>query len=56
MASAYTVSDIGQDSGAGDRRALFLEVFSGLVMNAFDTMQTTKDKQIVRRITSGKSA
>lgn len=57
MAAPYTESAFGEDAAdTGDVRKLFLEVFSGLVLNAFNTKQTTMDRQIVRTITSGKSA
>jgi hypothetical protein len=49
-------SRIGQIAGAGDVDALFLEVFSGLVLERYDFTQLTDDRQIERKITSGKSA
>lgn len=55
MANA-TVLNIGQVNGAGQTDALFLKVFSGEVLTAFETASVTRDKHFVRTITSGKSA
>jgi hypothetical protein len=55
MANA-TVNRIGQINGANDVDALFLKVFGGEVMTAFDETNVTMDKHIVRSISSGKSA
>lgn len=55
MANA-TVSDIGQIAGSGDTKALFLKVFSGEVITAFETANSTLDKHMIRTISSGKSA
>lgn len=55
MADA-TVSRLGQSKGAGATDALFLKVFAGEVLEAFDTKQQTADKHLVRTIKSGKSA
>jgi hypothetical protein len=55
MANA-TVQRIGQQNTAGDVDALFLKVFSGEVLTAFETANTTMDKHMVRTITNGKSA
>ena len=51
-----TVLRIGQDNSAGDTKALFLKVFSGEVLNAFNTANKVLDKHVVRSIPSGKSA
>lgn len=54
--SNATVSDIGQIAGAGDTKALFLKIFSGEVITAFETANSTLDKHVIRTISSGKSA
>jgi len=55
MANA-TVSRLGQAGLTGDVDALFLKVFSGEVMAAFNANTVMSDKTRVRNITSGKSA
>lgn len=55
MANATTLN-IGQVNGAGASDALFLKVFSGEVLTAFETASVTRDKHFVRTIASGKSA
>jgi hypothetical protein len=55
MANATTLN-IGQINGAGASDALFLKVFSGEVLTAFETASVTRDKHFVRTISSGKSA
>jgi hypothetical protein len=55
MANATTLN-IGQVNGAGASDALFLKVFSGEVLTAFQTATVTQDKHFVRTINSGKSA
>lgn len=55
MANA-TVLSIGQVNGGGATDALFLKVFSGEVLTAFETASVTADKHFVRTIQSGKSA
>lgn len=55
MADATTLK-IGQVNGAGLTDAMFLKVFSGEVMTAFETASVTRDKHFVRSIASGKSA
>ena len=55
MANATTLN-IGQLNGAGVTDALFLKVFSGEVLTAFETASVTRDKHFVRTISSGKSA
>ena len=54
--SNYTVSNIGQNAATGSTTASFLKVFSGEVITAFETANTTLDKHMVRTISSGKSA
>lgn len=55
MADA-TVSRLGQVNEAGAVDALFLEVWSGMVLKAFNKKQTTDGRHIVRTIPNGKSA
>jgi hypothetical protein len=56
MANA-TVLAGGQINGAGATDALFLKVFGGEVMAAFETALVFNDsRQMVRSIASGKSA
>ena len=54
--SNATVSRIGQAAGSGSTSALFLKVFAGEVITAFETANSTLDKHMVRTISSGKSA
>lgn len=54
--SNATPSRLGQIDGAGDADALFLKVFGGMVLEAFDREQAFKNKHIVRTIANGKSA
>jgi hypothetical protein len=56
MASASTPSRVGQSNLTGTTTTLFLEEFSGMVLERFDKTQITDDRQIVRTIKSGKSA
>jgi hypothetical protein len=51
-----TVLRVGQTNGAGDVDSLFLKVFGGEVMTAFEEANVFLDKQMVRSIQSGKSA
>lgn len=55
MANA-TVTQFGQINGAGDDDALFLKVFGGEVLAAFNARNVFMDKHTVRSISSGKSA
>jgi hypothetical protein len=55
MANA-TVLGIGQVNSAGATDALFLKVFGGQVMTAFDEANVVMDKHTVQSISSGKSA
>lgn len=55
MANA-TVNRIGQINGAGATDALFLKVFGGEVMTAFEESNVAQDKHMVRSIANGKSA
>lgn len=54
--SNYNPSIIGQAAGAGDQNALFLKLFSGEVMTAFERANTALDRTMVRTISQGKSA
>ncbi|NCT81915.1 MAG: capsid protein [Comamonadaceae bacterium] len=55
MANATTLN-IGQVNGAGATDALFLKIFSGEILTAFETATVTRDKHFVRTIAHGKSA
>lgn len=55
MANA-TVQSFGQNNGAGMTDALFLKVFGGEVMSAFETANVTAGRSMVKQISSGKSA
>lgn len=55
MANA-TPMRIGQVNSGGAADALFLKIFGGEVLTAFDTLCVTKDKHIVRTIPFGKTA
>lgn len=55
MASA-TALRLGQVNSAGSDSALFLKLFAGEVLTAFDEACVTQDKHKVRNISSGKSA
>jgi hypothetical protein len=46
----------GQINGAGDDDAIFLKLFSGEVLSAFDEANMAMDKHQVRNISQGKSA
>lgn len=54
--SAATPLRIGQQNGAGATDTLFLEVFGGEVLSAFDEMNVMEAMQVMRSIESGKSA
>ena len=55
MANA-TPSYLGQANSSGDQQALFLKVFAGEVLTAYEEACVTSDKHTVRAIQSGKSA
>jgi len=55
MANA-TVNRIGAINGGGDKSEMFLKVFGGEVMTAFEESNVMQDKHMVRSIASGKSA
>lgn len=54
--SDATVTRIGQADASGDALALFLKVFGGEVLTAFETVVIMKDKHMVRQIKNGKTA
>ena len=54
--SAATPLRIGQTNGAGATDALFLKVFGGEVLTAFDEVNVMERLQMIRNIQSGKSA
>lgn len=54
--SNANVSRLGQANGAGDAKALFLKVFAGEVLTAFETNTMLKELTRQRTINSGKSA
>lgn len=55
MANA-TVNRIGANNGGADKSELFLKVFGGEVMTAFEESNVVLDKHMVRSISNGKSA
>ena len=55
MANA-TPSRLGQADGAGDAKALFLKVYGGEVLTAFEEANVFAPHHMVRTITNGKSA
>jgi hypothetical protein len=54
--SAGVPTRIGQINGSGAVDALFLKVFAGEVLTAFETACVTLDKHLIRTINHGKSA
>jgi hypothetical protein len=54
--AASVPSRFGQQNAAGDTKAIFLEEFSGLVLEKYDFTQITDARQVVRNIKSGSSA
>jgi len=56
MATAANLARPGQANNANDTKALFLEIFSGEVMNAFNMATVTASRHKVRTIPHGKSA
>lgn len=55
MANA-TVTRLGQINGAGANDALFLKVYSGEVLTAYENATVTESRHRIRKIASGKSA
>jgi len=54
--SNTTPSRVGLKSGGSDNDELFLKVFSGEILTAFEQNNVMKDLHLMRTITSGKSA
>jgi hypothetical protein len=54
--SNATVLQLGQINGAGVSDALFLKMFAGELLTAFEEANVVMDKHTVREIKSGKSA
>lgn len=54
--SNYTVSNLGQVAAAGSTNQLFLQLFSGEILTAFERANVALDKTQVRTISNGKSA
>lgn len=55
MANASAIR-LGQVNGAGDALAMFLKVYAGEVLTAFENEVVTLDKHVIRTIQNGKSA
>jgi hypothetical protein len=55
MADA-TVLRVGANNGGADKRELFMKVFGGEVMSAFEENNVTVGRHMVRNISSGKTA
>lgn len=51
----FTLARGGQNLGTGDDRALFLKVYGGEVMTAFEESNIFGDKHMVRNVGAGKS-
>lgn len=54
--SAFTPTRPGIVNNSGDVKALFLKVFGGEVLTAFDETNVAMSRHTVRTITAGKSA
>lgn len=52
----FTVSSPGQVNGAGDNRALYLKVYAGEVLKAFNENNVMASRHIIRTISSGKQS
>ena len=55
-APVLTMTRTGQANSAGDSSALFLKVYAGEVLTAFEQASVTMDKHVIRSINSGISA
>ena len=55
-APVLTMTRTGQQNSAGDSSALFLKVYAGEVLTAFEQASVTMDKHVIRSISSGISA
>ena len=53
---AVTMTRTGQANSAGSSTALYLKVYAGEVLTAFETASVTMDKHVIRSISSGISA
>lgn len=51
--TTYTASRLGQVNAGGAADALFLKVFAGEVLAAFNTENKVMDKHMVRTIANG---
>lgn len=51
-----TVSRLGQINLTGDEKALFMKMYAGEVLTAFNSANKFSDKHVIREIASGKSA
>lgn len=52
----YNAARVGQSNGAGDAKALFMKVFPGEIIGAFDESNVTIGRFMTKTISSGKSA
>ena len=55
-APVLTMTRTGQANSSGDSSALFLKVYAGEVLTAFEQASVTMDKHVIRSISSGISA
>ena len=55
-APVQVMSRSGQKNSAGDSSAMFLKVYAGEVLTAFEQASVTMDKHVIRSISSGISA
>ena len=55
-APVLTMTRTGQANSAGDSTALYLQVYAGEVLTAFEQASVTMDKHVIRSINSGVSA
>ena len=55
-APVQVMSRSGQKNSAGDSSAMFLKVYAGEVLTAFEQASVTMDKHVIRSISSGVSA
>jgi len=50
--SNYTVSNIGQNAATGSTTASFLKIFSGEVITAFETANSTLEQSLAEKVHS----
>jgi hypothetical protein len=55
-APVLTMTRSGQANSTGDSSALFLKVYAGEVLTAFEQASVTMNKHVIRSISSGISA